>query len=262
MEGTSESKEKLQSPTTMDNDRLAAETAVKIEVVEVKQEVPEMMESESFGVDPSTVALPIKEEDCKNSDRIDINRIKNEPVEAENWGECAVKEEPGLDLTDEELEEEMNQDYRVFIKDESTSEYIVGPDEQDSSLVDEIMKKPPVASERTQTRKMFRCNGCNFIVSNENRLIVHMKHHNHKSKSYLHYSGDKIRCIHVHCSATFKTKKGMDHHILQNHPDLIASVTYKIHQCAHCTYRTTSQGLFARHNKCKKHVKNIHPENK
>ncbi|CAH2000780.1 unnamed protein product [Acanthoscelides obtectus] len=26
----------------------------------------------------------------------------------------------------------MNQDYRVFIKDESTSEYIVGPDEQDS----------------------------------------------------------------------------------------------------------------------------------
>ncbi|CAH2000774.1 unnamed protein product [Acanthoscelides obtectus] len=252
MEGTSESKEKLQSPTTMDNDRLAAETAVKIEVVEVKQEVPEMMESESFGVDPSTVALPIKEEDCKNSDRIDINRIKNEPVEAENWGECAVKEEPGLDLTDEELEEEMNQDYRVFIKDESTSEYIVGPDEQDSTVIDEILKKQPVASERA--RELFRCSGCTFTVSNKNRFIIHVREHKHGSNSYVEHSEVKIRkeelkkCIHVHCNAKLKTKKGMDHHILQKHPDLIASISCKIHQCTYCTYKTSYKDELVKHN--------------
>ncbi|CAH2000776.1 unnamed protein product [Acanthoscelides obtectus] len=244
MEGTSESKEKLQSPTTMDNDRLAAETAVKIEVVEVKQEVPEMMESESFGVDPSTVALPIKEEDCKNSDRIDINRIKNEPVEAENWGECAVKEEPGLDLTDEELEEEMNQDYRVFIKDESTSEYIVGPDEQDSAVKHEILKKHPVEC-KTENAKLFSCYDCMFTVSNKNLLIKHMKEHKNVKHARQRWSRHILTC--THCNSTFKQKFNMDDHIIRKHPEFISSVSSKIHQCTHCSYKTTKKSNLTDH---------------
>nr|CAH7767224.1 unnamed protein product [Callosobruchus chinensis] len=49
------------------------------------------------------------------------------------------------------------------------------------------------------------------------------------------------------CPAEFKSKRSLDDHILRNHPNSIASVTYKIHECTLCTFKTTRSGWFQEH---------------
>ncbi|CAH2000798.1 unnamed protein product [Acanthoscelides obtectus] len=79
-----------------------------------------------------------------------------------------------------------------------------------------------------------------------------MKKHKNVNNAYLHLKDKLSTCI--HCNTTFKTKKGLDHHTIQNHPDFIESVSCKIHQCTYCIYKTTYKSEFARHNMLK------HPE--
>nr|CAH7764928.1 unnamed protein product [Callosobruchus chinensis] len=49
------------------------------------------------------------------------------------------------------------------------------------------------------------------------------------------------------CDAVFKSKQKLDEHTIKKHPDDIASVSSKIHECIYCTYKTTRKDVFARH---------------
>nr|CAI5819638.1 unnamed protein product [Callosobruchus analis] len=53
------------------------------------------------------------------------------------------------------------------------------------------------------------------------------------------------RCI--HCSRTFKSTQSLDDHIVKRHPDFMASVSSKVHECTKCTYKTVSTSLLRRH---------------
>ncbi|VEN52646.1 unnamed protein product, partial [Callosobruchus maculatus] len=53
------------------------------------------------------------------------------------------------------------------------------------------------------------------------------------------------RCI--YCNKTFKSKQGLDDHILKRHLDFIASISSKIHECTQCTYKTTKSSNIRQH---------------
>nr|CAI5844811.1 unnamed protein product [Callosobruchus analis] len=61
----------------------------------------------------------------------------------------------------------------------------------------------------------------------------------------------QLQCI--HCNKTFQGKKALDDHIIRKHEEFIASVSYKIRQCEHCSYKTAMSSHFVRH--MKRHTK-------
>nr|CAI5868651.1 unnamed protein product [Callosobruchus analis] len=58
-------------------------------------------------------------------------------------------------------------------------------------------------------------------------------------------SGDGRACL--QCNAIFERQITLDEHILRTHPNSIASVTSKIHQCTRCAFKTTVSGCFKEH---------------
>ncbi|VEN52648.1 unnamed protein product [Callosobruchus maculatus] len=67
-------------------------------------------------------------------------------------------------------------------------------------------------------------------------------------------SGNRILTRCIYCNKTFKGKSGLDDHIVKRHPDFIASVSRKIHECTQCTYKTT-------YGRCiREHLMIKHPE--
>ncbi|CAH1978104.1 unnamed protein product [Acanthoscelides obtectus] len=75
--------------------------------------------------------------------------------------------------------------------------------------------------------KVHECTHCEFKTTYARSLAVHMMKH----------TGAKYTCI--NCDAQFRTKPGLDNHILQKHCESSASVSSKIHTCKHCEYKTT-----------------------
>nr|CAH7721248.1 unnamed protein product [Callosobruchus chinensis] len=57
-----------------------------------------------------------------------------------------------------------------------------------------------------------------------------------------------------YCEATFKTDFARDDHVVRKHPDFIENVSRKIHECKHCTFKTTDKSGLTRHTMFK------HPE--
>nr|CAI5867008.1 unnamed protein product [Callosobruchus analis] len=105
-------------------------------------------------------------------------------------------------------------------------------------LDDHIIKSHPdfMAS---VTSKVHGCTECSFITTNNS----HMKHHIAKHPAI---AGNMTnRCI--HCNKTFTTKQKLDEHILKTHPDFIASVSSKVHECTECTYKTTNNSHMKQH---------------
>ncbi|VEN44466.1 unnamed protein product, partial [Callosobruchus maculatus] len=58
----------------------------------------------------------------------------------------------------------------------------------------------------------------------------------------------------MYCNKTFKSKLSLDDHIIKTHPDFIASVSSKIHECTQCTYKTTYS------TNIRQHLITYHPE--
>ncbi|CAH1991942.1 unnamed protein product [Acanthoscelides obtectus] len=59
--------------------------------------------------------------------------------------------------------------------------------------------------------------------------------HSHKSST----------CI--HCNATFRGNRNLDNHIIKKHPEFLATVSRKIFECTHCTYKTVVKNTLDRH---------------
>nr|CAI5868646.1 unnamed protein product [Callosobruchus analis] len=76
------------------------------------------------------------------------------------------------------------------------------------------------------TSKVHECILCGFKTTISAYFKRHMLKHPETSSNYRF------------CQATFKSKTSVDDHILRKHPNFIASVTSKIHECAKCTFKT------------------------
>nr|CAI5830380.1 unnamed protein product [Callosobruchus analis] len=107
-------------------------------------------------------------------------------------------------------------------------------------LDDHIVKKHPdfIAS---ISSKVHECTKCSFKTVHPSRLKKHIK------VKHPDIDGNHItnRCI--YCNKTFTSKQALDGHIIKTHPDFIASVTSKVHECTECTYKTTSNGNLRGH---------------
>nr|CAI5856719.1 unnamed protein product [Callosobruchus analis] len=115
------------------------------------------------------------------------------------------------------------------------------------SLDDHIVKRHPdfIAS---VSRKVHECSRCTYKTI----ITSHLKGHNLAKHPDIAGNRVLIRCI--YCKKTFTSKRSLEDHIVKTHPDFIASVSSKIHECIRCTYKTTNIRNFKKHSMVK------HPE--
>ncbi|VEN35896.1 unnamed protein product [Callosobruchus maculatus] len=83
------------------------------------------------------------------------------------------------------------------------------------------------------SKKVLGCTKCTYESTNVKCLREHLM------IKHPEISGNRIRTRCIYCNKTFKSKLGLDDHIVKRHPDFIASVSSKIHECTRCTYKTT-----------------------
>nr|CAI5821524.1 unnamed protein product [Callosobruchus analis] len=103
------------------------------------------------------------------------------------------------------------------------------------SLDDHTIRKHP-DSITCITSKVHKCAYCTYKTTVKGHFTEHMlKHYSHKLS----------KCI--HCNAIYKHKIGLDDHILRQHPELIASVSSKMHECTHCAFKTVLKANLALH---------------
>nr|CAH7724006.1 unnamed protein product [Callosobruchus chinensis] len=88
--------------------------------------------------------------------------------------------------------------------------------------------------------KIHECKLCNYKTTHKPHLKRHMVKHSAKTA--------RSKVIHCkHCNAVYKSKQIIDDHVLKKHPEFIASVKSKIHECGLCTYKTTIKLELDRH---------------
>ncbi|VEN51159.1 unnamed protein product [Callosobruchus maculatus] len=107
-----------------------------------------------------------------------------------------------------------------------------------ANLDDHILKKHPeyIAS---VSSKVHKCEYCSYKTTKKDKFIEHMTQHDETADGY------KLRCD--QCEALFTCRTNLDDHIVKKHPNSIALVSNKIHQCKHCTYQTVIKSKLARH---------------
>nr|CAI5868650.1 unnamed protein product [Callosobruchus analis] len=107
------------------------------------------------------------------------------------------------------------------------------------SLDDHIIKYHPSFASSV-TSKVHKCTKCNF----ETTMCTDLKRHSMKHAE----TPDKHMLSTCRfCQATFKSKTSVDDHILRKHPNFIASVTSKLHECTQCAFKTTARGRLKKH---------------
>ncbi|VEN35903.1 unnamed protein product [Callosobruchus maculatus] len=109
-----------------------------------------------------------------------------------------------------------------------------------ATLDDHILKTHPdfIAS---VSSKIHKCTQCTYKTTRSPNIRQHLITNHPK------VAGNRILSRCIYCNKTFKSKPGLDDHIIQIHPDFIASVSSKIHECTHCTYKTTRSSNIRRH---------------
>nr|CAI5830847.1 unnamed protein product [Callosobruchus analis] len=108
-----------------------------------------------------------------------------------------------------------------------------------AGLDEHIIKKHPHLI-ATITSKIHECTYCAYQTVLKPHFARHMLKHPETADNY------KLK-ICVHCNAKFKSKASLDNHTVREHPDFVASVSNKLHECAHCTYKTTLKSNFSKH---------------
>nr|CAH7755043.1 unnamed protein product [Callosobruchus chinensis] len=107
------------------------------------------------------------------------------------------------------------------------------------SLDDHIVKKHPDFSASVSC-KVHECPNCDYKTAQKIDLDRHIL--KHPEAVSLH---NLISC--KHCNMSFKSQQSLRNHIIRQHPDLMASVTGKIHECSNCDYKTTKKDNLDRH---------------
>ncbi|CAH1976880.1 unnamed protein product [Acanthoscelides obtectus] len=88
--------------------------------------------------------------------------------------------------------------------------------------------------------KIHECLNCAYKTIFKSSIAKHVLEHSESE-------GDSKFDTCIHCSAAFKSKHGLNNHIIKKHPEFISSVSSKIYECTHCSYKTTFKSLLARH---------------
>nr|CAH7729037.1 unnamed protein product [Callosobruchus chinensis] len=109
-----------------------------------------------------------------------------------------------------------------------------------ASLDDHTLRKHPdfIA---TITRKIYECINCIYKTTIKSHFNKHMS-------VTIDISSDSetvFRCF--HCETTFKSKLAVDYHVVEQHPNFIASIARKIYECTKCGYKTIFKYHFERH---------------
>ncbi|CAH2008020.1 unnamed protein product [Acanthoscelides obtectus] len=91
--------------------------------------------------------------------------------------------------------------------------------------------------------KVHECTYCEYKTTHAQNLDRHIIKH----------TGAKITC--TKCDASFTFKRSLDNHILRTHSELAGSVSFKIHKCTHCEYKTTFRQHLAKH--VTKHTRSV-----
>nr|CAI5818391.1 unnamed protein product [Callosobruchus analis] len=91
-------------------------------------------------------------------------------------------------------------------------------------------------------KNIYSCKNCSYKTYLRKLLAIHITLHAESTKTSTSRFKNCMRC-----SASFTSKQMLDDHLLRTHPELIASVTSKIHECAMCVYKTTIKTGFHRH---------------
>ncbi|VEN52839.1 unnamed protein product [Callosobruchus maculatus] len=107
------------------------------------------------------------------------------------------------------------------------------------ALDDHTLRKHPDSMESIST-KTHECMHCAFKTVRKADLARHMSKHRERADRFSFST-----CI--HCNVTFSSKQAFDGHILSNHPDAIGSISTKIHECTHCSFKTVIKPHLARH---------------
>nr|CAI5823501.1 unnamed protein product [Callosobruchus analis] len=114
------------------------------------------------------------------------------------------------------------------------------------ALDDHMVRKHPDLATPVG-RKIFECPECSYRTIQKSYLANHMLTHFKTFSSY------KLSTC-VHCQATFKSTRGLDDHVVRNHPNFFTSVARKNHECSICGYKTILKYDYDKHNAT------VHPE--
>ncbi|VEN41409.1 unnamed protein product [Callosobruchus maculatus] len=97
------------------------------------------------------------------------------------------------------------------------------------------------------TRKLFKCTKCAFQTVLKHVFENHLLKHPEVASDF-----KPTTCI--YCNVTLVNKANLDNHVVRKHPEFIATVASKIHECPKCTYKTTLRDALQKH-------MSAHPEN-
>nr|CAI5823497.1 unnamed protein product [Callosobruchus analis] len=104
------------------------------------------------------------------------------------------------------------------------------------TLDDHVVRKHPDLAASVR-RKIYECSECNY------KTVI--KAYLDKHKSTHCDTGSGYEC--AHCKGTFKSKRGLDNHVVKRHPNVTPSVDKKVYECTACVYKTTLKHNFERH---------------
>ncbi|CAH2003607.1 unnamed protein product [Acanthoscelides obtectus] len=107
------------------------------------------------------------------------------------------------------------------------------------SLDDHIIRKHPNFL-GTVSRIIYKCSYCAYKTTRKSNYSRHILKHSETAGNC-----EFSRCI--HCYASYRSRKGLNDHIIRKHPDFIASVSCKIHECKRCAFKTTVKSNFLSH---------------
>ncbi|VEN59410.1 unnamed protein product [Callosobruchus maculatus] len=105
------------------------------------------------------------------------------------------------------------------------------------SLDEHIIKRHNIESIGSVSSEIHGCAHCDYKTTRNNTLNRHMLTH----PTVVYFS------ICKYCNASFKSEQSLDNHVIKKHPDFIASIGKKIHECSNCAYKTTIPKYFKRH---------------
>nr|CAH7755061.1 unnamed protein product [Callosobruchus chinensis] len=90
--------------------------------------------------------------------------------------------------------------------------------------------------------KIYECTQCDYRTLRKSSLDGHIITHPGMATELIIFTCE-------YCTATFKSKKSLQSHIVREHRDFSATLSSKIHRCTNCDYKTTRKRCLENH-KC------------
>nr|CAI5823494.1 unnamed protein product [Callosobruchus analis] len=139
---------------------------------------------------------------------------------------------------------------------------------EESASDDHVLELEDHREINTSTKKLYRCNQCEFVTVLKHRYFKHLPIHIHDNTpnaeglyrctecTFTSSTKDSfVRHMLVHfetrscsdCNATFKSKRALDDHLIKKHPNSDTTITSKIFECTKCDHKTTRKSNILLH---------------